>query len=260
VFDGIPLLVRDWPVHKKRIDSARKQKPNWFESNHLSLYRGSYRHHVAKRIWFVKACLRDFLKPSHLAETLLDLGCGDGFNSLWLKEFTDRLYGSDYNLIRLIRARRLIAKKATLFLADVLDFPVQDKAFQIVFFNHCLEHIMDDDEALRTINRILKPGGLLILGIPNEGVWWWQLAYRLQPKTKELTDHVHFYTAETIERKLMKAGFRITRIEHIGWGVPHWSLDEAIRQFAWMDDLLEYVGRNFFCSQAHSLYVLATRE
>ena len=68
-------------------------------------------------------------------------------------------------------------------MADICDYPAEDDCFDVIFFNHVLEHIPDDVAALREVRRILKPGGLLVLGVPNEGAAFWQLAYRLQPKT-----------------------------------------------------------------------------
>ena len=70
-------------------------------------------------------------------------------------------------------ARPGLAPSATLLLADILDYPAGDAAFDLVLFHHVIEHILDDTAALATVRRILKPGGLLVLGTPNEGCWWW---------------------------------------------------------------------------------------
>ena len=131
--------------------------------------------------------------------------------------------------------------------------------FDIIFFNHVIEHIADDTKALETVFRVLKPDGLLILGTPNEGVFWWQLAYKLQPQTLKNTDHVHFYTAETIRSKLRAQGFRILEIKHIGWGPPHWGLDRRVRRYGLVDDMFEAIGKRFVPKQASSLYILATK-
>ena len=175
----------------------------------------------------------------------------------WLSTYTERLYGSDYNIVRLARAHRL-APAATLFLADVLDYPTEDAAFNLVFFHHVIEHIPDDGAALATVRRILKPGGLLVLGTPNEGSWWWQLAYKRAPEVRATTDHVHFYTAETLTAKMRSAGFTVTEVHHMGWGPPDFALDGRWRQHKWVDDLFEVVGRIAMRQQASSLYVLAT--
>jgi 2-polyprenyl-3-methyl-5-hydroxy-6-metoxy-1,4-benzoquinol methylase len=189
---------------------------------------------------------------------LLDLGCGDGNHLPWLAGFAGEIYGSDYNLVRLARARARFPS-ATLFLGDILDFPAADGAFDIVFFNHVIEHIPHDEAALTTVARILAPGGIMVLGTPNEGAWWWQLAYRRAPEVRASTDHVHFYTADTIAAKMQAAGLDIAEIEHMGWGPPDWRLDGRIRKYKVIDDLFEAVGRRLMPRQASSLYVIATK-
>ena len=175
-----------------------------------------------------------------------------------MRRFADDLYGCDYNIVRLARARAR-ARDATLFLGDILDFPAADGAFDVVFFNHVIEHIPDDSGALATVKRLLAPGGLLVLGTPNEGAWWWQLAYRRAPDVRATTDHVHFYTAETLAGKVRAAGLDILEIEHMGWGPPDWQLDGRIRKYKFLDDLFEFVGRRMLLRQASSLYLIAQK-
>jgi SAM-dependent methyltransferase len=51
-----------------------------------------------------------------------------------------------------------------------------DESFDFVFSSHCLEHLRDPAEGLRNWFRILKPGGHLVITVPDEdlyeqGVW-----------------------------------------------------------------------------------------
>jgi SAM-dependent methyltransferase len=258
---GIPALINDWVLHEAAIDQARRVKPDWYVSEQGQEDRSPWRHHLQKRRVEVESVLRRWLSTSGLqkASTLLDLGCGDGTNLHWLGKYCDKLFASDYNLVRLVRAQAR-GIKGTLFLADVLDYPAKDNFFDVVFFNHVIEHIENDEVALRTVSRILKPGGLLILGTPNEGCWWWQWAYRRAPDILASTDHVHFYTAETIGAKLLGTNFRVDEIKHLGWGPPDWRWDERLRKYKMLDDLFEILGRLFLYRQASSLYIVATKE
>ena len=259
VHDGSLILVSDPGHHEQELAQARQLNPLWYRSEQPSADSSPWRHHLRKRRRYVEEVLRTELARRGIPRfpRLLDLGCGDGTNLAWLRPFANELYGSDYNALRLTRARQQTSE-ATLFLADVLDYPAFDASFTAIFFNHVLEHISDDMAALATIRRILTPDGLLILGVPNEGCWWWQLAYRRAPATLATTDHVHFYTAPQLCDKLERAGFTVVQVEHLGWGPPDWHWDGRLRQYRWADDLFEWLGRRLIPTQASSLYLIAT--
>jgi len=257
--NAIPLLVRDPAAHEVALERARQVNPLWYEAEQPAEEASPWRHHIRKRRRYLQEALaRELSQRSWTKAPIgLDLGCGDGNHLSFLSAYVDRLYGSDYNMVRLARAQRL-APHARLFLADILDYPAEDAAFDLVFFHHVIEHIRDDRAALATVRRILKPGGLLVLGTPNEGSWWWQLAYKRAPQALATTDHVQFYTAETLTAKMRDAGLRVTEVHYMGWGPPDFQLDGRWRQYKLVDDLFEWVGRIVLRRQASSLYVLAT--
>lgn len=49
---------------------------------------------------------------------------------------------------------------------DVHQIPFEDNSFDVVFCNHVLEHVDDDIQACREINRVLKPDGWGIIQSP----------------------------------------------------------------------------------------------
>lgn len=260
VEQGIPILVRDWRELEEQLDQARKIRPGWYLEEQPPEQTSPWRHHLRKRREYVEEAIRQYLqgRGKVRARTLLDLGCGDGNHLEYLQKYAEAIYGSDYNLVRLVRSR-LRHPTVTLFLADILDYPAREGFFEIIFFNHVLEHVREDTAALTTAFRLLAQGGLLILGTPNEGAWWWQLAYKLQPQMLKTSDHVHFYTAPEVVRKLQKCGFVVTQVKYLGWGPPHWGWDGRIRKYKWVDDGFELFGKLLIPKQASSLYILATK-
>ena len=52
--------------------------------------------------------------------------------------------------------------------ADICDLPFQDNQYDVILCNHVLEHIPDDTKAMQELYRVLKPGGMAILQIPQD--------------------------------------------------------------------------------------------
>ncbi len=45
--------------------------------------------------------------------------------------------------------------------------PFEDNSFDIVYCSHVLEHVNDEEQSLREMKRVLKPGGTLLLSMPT---------------------------------------------------------------------------------------------
>ena len=52
--------------------------------------------------------------------------------------------------------------------ADICELPFEDNAYDIILCNHVLEHIPDDTKAMQELFRVLKPGGMAVLQIPQD--------------------------------------------------------------------------------------------
>lgn len=52
---------------------------------------------------------------------------------------------------------------------DLQEMPLPDASYDLVYASHVLEHVPDDQRALREIRRILKPNGVAILPVPIIG-------------------------------------------------------------------------------------------
>lgn len=165
---------------------------------------------------------------------MLDAGCGDGINLVGLRGIIQTLkrpvslFGCDYNGTRINTAAKLEGLSG-LYLASLLACPLRDETYDMVLCNHVIEHIREDNEALRELARILRPGGLLILGVPNEGCTMAQLRNGvLQPSIARTTDHVQFYTADTLQQRTHAAGFQTVSIRREGFFTPHMRLNALL--------------------------------
>lgn len=176
---------------------------------------------------------------------VLDAGCGDGVNLSGLRQiFTDlagegctltdhagegcAFTGMDYNLLRLERAS-VRYTDVELTEGDLTRLAVPDATYDCILCNHVLEHIADDMAALRELRRVLRLGGLLLLGVPNEGCLMAQARNRVfQRDILRTTDHVNFYTLATLVSRVRAAGWEVRATDRQGFFLPRTELHSLL--------------------------------
>jgi len=52
--------------------------------------------------------------------------------------------------------------------ANICNLPFESDSYDVILCNHVLEHIPDDTQAMQELYRVLKPGGMAILQIPQD--------------------------------------------------------------------------------------------
>lgn len=96
--------------------------------------------------------------------TILDLGCGLGANTLYLKERGYTVVAADFSEEALKSIRDNIGDVDTINLNLLNDFPLPDESYYVVIADLCL-HYFDDQvtrNIMKEIKRILKVGGVLL--------------------------------------------------------------------------------------------------
>ena len=262
--EGIGILVPSATKHLSMINEKIEGiTGDWYSADQIKSYKkGPYYNHLQKRKKFITKILEEINEKNKI-NNLLDLGCGDGSNLQWIAKFSQNLYGTDYNLLRLKRANKMLEEikiNAKLFLTDIFSMPFTENSFDLIFFNHVIEHLEDDKLALEKIFKITKKGGHVILGTPNEGASSWKFAYYIEPNVKRKTDHVNFYTAKSIKKIAEEVGFTVKQVKHMGWGIPIWKIDPLFRKYKIFDDLFELIGKRLFHNQATSLYLILKKN
>ncbi len=177
-------------------------------------YQGFFeKPHVLKRLIKAFFLIRVGTKDPKFSEPgrILDLGCGSGKFLYAYREKGWRTQGVEINP----DAAELGQKAAGLdiFAGTLSDasFPAED--FDYIRSNHSFEHIVDPNETLQEINRILKPDGKVLIGVPNIDGWnskcfrryWWYLGVPVHPFS---------YSVTTLSRMLRKQGFLIEKVTY----------------------------------------------
>jgi ubiquinone/menaquinone biosynthesis C-methylase UbiE len=114
--------------------------------------------------------LRLGLMRQHIAagNFVLDVGCGRADYLQILLSDSPNIFGIETAKDKLddcFRAHPELRDKVLHGSAESMPFPTAH--FDVVIVNEVLEHIPDQDAALREIHRVLKPGGKFLLFCPN---------------------------------------------------------------------------------------------
>lgn len=108
--------------------------------------------------------LMEFIPAS--CETILDLGCGDGWSTNYLKEKGKRVTGVTINPLEAAHARKKYG--LDLVVRDMHDLSFDDKSFDCIYCRENYEHSVAPYIALCEMNRVLKLGGYALINLPWE--------------------------------------------------------------------------------------------
>jgi SAM-dependent methyltransferase len=137
------------------------------------------------------------------ATSLLDVGCGTGavLSALETASPQLELTGCEPYRPALEQARRRLPTIALHELdARQLSF---DAGFDVVTALDVLEHIDDDTAALDAIHRAVRPGGGVVIAVPQHA-WLWSAA-------DDWSLHERRYDREDLHAKMSRAGLEIVR-------------------------------------------------
>ena len=162
--------------------------------------------------WFVgrhrliESLLRAYYgPPDNTASTLrlLDIGCGTGAMSARLARW-GKVVSADFSPLALQFSRR--RGLHNLVGADAMNLPFQPNQFDALVAMDMLEHLPDDNAALREFHRVLKPGGRVFATVPAYMHLW-------SEHDVALMHHRRYIRAELAER-FAAAGFEVEKLSH----------------------------------------------
>jgi SAM-dependent methyltransferase len=142
--------------------------------------------------------------------TMLDIGCGSGAFLGAMRKRGWQVHGVELDNLA---ARRGKQEGLDIF-AGTLDAAKYPSAtFDYVRSNHSFEHIHNPREILLEIRRIVKPTGVVFIGVPNVkglmarfyGTYWWYLGAPVHP---------FGYSPATLKRLLDETGFEVDRVNY----------------------------------------------
>lgn len=138
-----------------------------------------------------RSSLGDKLKETR---QILDIGCGSGRNMQWLKNFGE-VTGIDSSS----KAIEFCQQYGKTILADAVKLPMPNGNFNLVTAFDVLEHIKDNEMALREWGRVLQSNGYLFISVP---AYQWLFSNR-----DRKLGHYRRYSLYNLQQMLWQTGF-----------------------------------------------------
>lgn len=176
-------------------------------------------------------------------DLLLDLGAGAGRHAFETYRRGARVVAFDYSAAELKDVGALFAamrdageagtepgSMATTANGDALALPFRDGTFDRIIASEVLEHVPDDEQALREAYRVLKPGGTIAATVPSwlpEQVCW-ALSDEYHAPFVE-GGHVRIYSETKLRARMRAAGLEPGAAHHAhALHSPYWWLKCAV--------------------------------
>ena len=152
--------------------------------------------------------------------SVLDVGCGFATTSERLRRQGNHVTGIEANPAALAVAEGRLDEVIAADLRDAAGIAARlgGRRFDAVIFADVLEHLDWPGPVLRDYLRFVAPGGVVMVSLPNVGLWSTRLA--LLAGSFEYADtgvldrtHLRFFTHKSARRMLEQAGLHILRDE-----------------------------------------------
>jgi ubiquinone/menaquinone biosynthesis C-methylase UbiE len=155
---------------------------------------------------------------------ILDCACGRGFYlNMYRHVSRCKLVGLELEADIIRKAKQNVGHlpDITLTRGNIYHLPFPDSYFDGVILSEILEHIDDDVAGLREVRRVLKPGGVVAITVPNANYpFLWDpinktletvlhTKIRRGPLAGIWANHVRLYERNDLRQAVQQAGFEI---------------------------------------------------
>ncbi len=194
----VPEMVGHWPTFRADLVGAGPKEFDGSTYERMSAFEASS-FYCQSRLRLIQWALTKFFPT---AGNFYDFGAGTGYVLDRIRSVRPdlRLYGSDLSTDSLTWVDTRLAGKVTLFHADAEHIPYAEH-FDVIGAFDVLEHIEDEHPVLGAFHAAIKPGGGLLLTVPQHMVLWSRL--------DDETGHKRRYRGGELAAKVKAAGFDV---------------------------------------------------
>jgi len=154
--------------------------------------------------WITQRPLINRLLESEPAGLRLDCGCGLGMYQRKMRQGASQAMAMDIQEHNLRYCLREGLITNTAIRGDTSFLPFATETFDTVLCSEVIEHIADDQQAVKELSRVLKPGGRLIISVP------------VPPGNIDLDEYGHKregYTPEGLKGLLEEQGLAVHKVD-----------------------------------------------
>jgi GT2 family glycosyltransferase/SAM-dependent methyltransferase/glycosyltransferase involved in cell wall biosynthesis len=107
-----------------------------------------------------------------IGKDVLDVASGEGYGSALLATVARRVVGIEIDGASVVHARaEYVAPNLDFIVGDAQALPLPDGLFDVVVSFETIEHLRDQNAFLGELRRVLRPGGVLLISVPDRDVY-----------------------------------------------------------------------------------------
>ena len=154
--------------------------------------------------------------------TVLEVGCGDASFTRSLAALSSRVTAVDISASQIERNKRAHPEIKFVQHDVAQPFPFANEAFDVIWCSEVLEHLFDPGFAVCEMQRVLAPGGRLLVTVPYHGVIKDVLIalFKWEEHFSPTNPHIRFFTRKTLSQLAASAGFVEIKTKTCGMNKP----------------------------------------
>ena len=163
------------------------------------------------------------------AGNFLDIGFGLGEPLFLADKFGFQVFGTEYDDDAISFVKSHISD-GSFHKGDIFDAPWQSETFDFIRFWHVIEHVKDPRAYMEKVFKLLKPGGVLMIGTPNISCLAYKvlrgatfLSFRI-PAIVDGLEHTVLFSKKTLRNLTNEYGFEVVKHFAHGNGVNYAEL------------------------------------